>query len=226
MPAKKKDVSARARRNQSPTKATLQRPALRSVADFTDLTVVQLRARITEVNQSRPADQQIQKRGSKAELVERLAAAESPVPPLPKHPPRVTEEGEKISVEWDAQTVAWWNDVWTSPMASEWDPSDVHNVLVVALLYDDIWSASTPKGRKDALAEYRLQRADLGLSPYSRRRLEWTIETAAEAVDRGTRRRSGGNQGSGGTPAQQAAAAGRREGGKRPDPRAVLTAVK
>lgn len=226
MPAKKKDVSARARRNQAPTKATLQRPTLRSVEDFTDLTVAQLRARITEVNTGRPADQQIQKRGSKAELVERLVAAESPVPPLPAHPPRYTDEGGKIPIEWDAQTVAWWNDVWTSPMAAEWDPSDVHNVLVVALLYDDIWSASTPKGRKDALAEYRLQRADLGLSPYSRRRLEWTIETAAEAVDRGTRRRSGGDQSTGGSPAQQAAAAGRREGGKRPDPRAVLTAVK
>lgn len=226
MPAKKKDVSARARRNQSPTRATLQRPALRSVEDFSDLTVAQLRARITEVNQSRPADQQLQKLGAKAELIERLVAAESPVPPLPAHPPRYTEDDVMLPVDWHAQTVAWWNDVWTSPMAAEWDESDVHNVVVVALLYDDIWTAATPKGRKDALAEYRLQRADLGLSPYSRRRLEWTIESAAEAVERGTRRRSGGAQGPGGTPAQQEAAAGRREGGKRPDPRAVLTAVK
>ena len=225
MPAKKKDVSARARRNKAPSRATLQRPALRSVEEFSDLTVVQLRARIGEVNKSRPADQQLPKRGAKADLIERLVVAESPVPVLPKHPPRWIEEtGEKVAVEWDPQTLAWWNDVWTSPMAAEWDNSDVHNVVVVALLYDDIWSASTPKGRKDALAEYRLQRSDLGLSPYSRRRLEWTIETAAEAVDRGTRRRSGGGQGSTGSGAQQSGTTAGR--GKRPDPRAVLTAVK
>src|SRR5690606_8458834 len=110
------------------------------------------------------------------------------------------------------------NDVWTSPMASEWDDSDVHNVVVVALLYDDIWSATTPKARKDALAEYRLQRADLGLSPYSRRRLEWTIETAAEAKSRGERRRSGAAPGqppTGGQPATP-----------QDDPRAILSAVK
>lgn len=224
MPAKKKDVSARARRNKAPSRATLTRPALRSVEDFSDLTVAQLRARIDQVNQTRPADHQLQKRGTKAELIERLVAAESPVPPLPAHPPRVTEDGGAIPVDWHSQTVAWWNDVWTSPMAAEWDDSDVHNVVVVALLYDDIWTASTAKGRKDALAEYRLQRADLGLSPYSRRRLEWTIETAAEAKDRGTRRRSG-QGGAAGAASGSGQGGGQRPGG-RVDPRAVLTAVK
>lgn len=213
MPAKKKDPSTRRRRNKAPTSATLTRPALRSVEDYSDLTVAQLRAGLVEVNESRPADQQLPTRGTKAQLIERLVAAKSPVPLLPTHPPRFTEDGERVDVEWHEQTRSWWVDVWTSPMAAEWDPSDVHNVVVVALLYDDIWSASTAKARKDALAEYRLQRADLGLSPYSRRRLEWTIETADEAKSRGERRRSG-------QPPEKS-----KSSKPAVDPRAILSAV-
>ncbi len=90
---------------------------------------------------------------------------------------------------WHQLTRDWWTDVWSSPMAAEWDSSDVHNVLIAAAVYDDMWRAETPKERKEAAAEYRLQRVDLGLSPYSRRRLEWTIESADEARDRGRQRR-------------------------------------
>lgn len=90
---------------------------------------------------------------------------------------------------WHKLTRDWWEDVWSSPMAAQWDDSDVHNVLIAAAVYDDMWTAETAKERKDAAAEYRLQRVDLGLSPYSRRRLEWTTETAEQAKDRGRQRR-------------------------------------
>lgn len=194
MPQRKKDPSVRARRNKTASRATLRRVEqdATAVETFDQMTVVELRAAIDVANESRPVDAQIPKRGRKAELVELLAAAANNVPDLPAHPPRYTDDGGRYDVDWNTQTVAWWNDVWTSPMAEEWDASDLHNVVVVALLYDDIWTATNPKQRKDALAEYRLQRADLGLSPYSRRRLEWTIETAAEAKDREQQRRGNG----------------------------------
>jgi hypothetical protein len=111
---------------------------------------------------------------------------------------------------WHAETKRWWKDVWSSPMASEWAESDVHNVVLCAMLFDDVWTAETAKERKDAAGEYRLQRKDLGLTPYDRRRLEWTIESAAEAKDRGRARRERR------TPDPQAAG----------DPRGVLRAVK
>lgn len=221
MPARKKDPSTRARRNKASTSATL----VRAVPDDTTssealsaMTVAQLRAAIKLRNESRPEDAQLPATGGKAALVAALAAADSPdVPALPKHPTRYyeTADGERVAedVEWHDQTRAWWADVWASPMADEWDRSDVHNVMVVALLYNDIWDAETPKERKDAMAEYRLQRADLGLSPYARRRLEWTIETAEEAKDRGTKRRAAS------TPKAPA------DKGKRPDPRAGLASV-
>lgn len=204
MPTQKKDPSVRRRANKASTKATLTRVTEETTTSdaYATMTVVQLRAAIDRRNGDRPADQQIPKRGPKALLVELLTAADSPIPLMPDrgHP-------------WHPQTLAWWNDVWTSPMANEWDYSDLHNVFVVALLYDDIWMATSAKARKEALSEYRLQRADLGLSPYSRRRLEWTIETAAEATARGEKRRGNGRVP---VPAPQAGA---------PDPRAHLSSV-
>lgn len=194
MPQRKKDPSVRNRRNKAATKATLRRvPADATPTEsYAEMTVADLQSAIDQLNTSRPADQQLPRRGRKAELVEVLTAAARNIPDLPAHPPRYDDEGNQFPLDWHAQTVSWWNDVWTSPMAEEWDDSDLHNVFVVALLYDDIWTATTPKQRKEALAEYRLQRSDLGLSPYSRRRLEWTIETAAEAKERGEKRRTNG----------------------------------
>lgn len=216
MPQRKKDSSVRARRNKAATRATLRRvdDAETNVEAYGEMTVAQLREAIDVVNGNRPADQQISKRGSKAELVEALVAAERRIPDMPAHPQAVDSDGHRYDTEWHPQTVAWWNDSWTSPMATEWDDSDFHNMCALALNYDDIWTATTPKERKEALAEFRLQRADLGLSPYSRRRLEWTIETAEDAKARGEKRRGNGRQ-----------PAAKPTGKAKVDPRAHLAAV-
>lgn len=91
---------------------------------------------------------------------------------------------------WHDMTRSWWDDIWSSPMSPEWDDSDVHGVFVLAAIYDDIWRGDTPRDRKEAAGEYRLQRKDFGLTPYDRRRLEWTIEQADEATAKGRKRRN------------------------------------
>jgi len=200
MSARKKDPTTRARRNKASTQATLTRPdpATTTAEAYAGLTIRQLRTEVDRRNaDGRPDDQHLSKGGSKAAIVERLLEDDAPsrdIPPMPQAP----------KGEWHPQTVEWWDAVWSSPMSDQWDASDLHNVYVVALLVEDIWTATSAKARKDALSEYRLQRADLGLSPYSRRRLEWTIETAEEAKARGDRRR-----GNGSTPAPAPAGDGR-----------------
>ena len=185
-----KDPSVRARSNSKSTRATLPRRTLRSVEDFADLTVADLRTRLIEINATRPMDQQIPTKGRKAQLIERIIAGESSVPPMPRHPGYLDADGIRQDVGvWHRQTIAWWNDVWTSPMESAWDESDVHNVIIMALLYDDLWTAGSARERKDAAAELRQQRADLGLAPLPRRRLEWTIEGAEDAKAKGAKRR-------------------------------------
>ena len=108
---------------------------------------------------------------------------------------------------WHKQTVAWWADIWASPMAPEFEKADLHGLFVLADLWDAFWTADTPKERTALAAEIRLQRRDFGLTPLDRRRLQWEIERAEDAQDRGTRRRQAPR-----TPVA--------------DPRAVLHAVK
>lgn len=181
MPAKKKDASTRARRNKATTQATLTTKLVVALEDYSQQTVAALRAEIDRRNESRPEGQQLARTGTKPALVERLTNDDDPTPKLPDRP-----------AGWSEQTRQWWADVWASPMSNEWHESDVHNLFVCAMLYDDMWMGETATARQKAAAEFRQQRAVLGLTPYDRRRLEWTIETADEAKTRGQQRRSAG----------------------------------
>ena len=112
--------------------------------------------------------------------------------------------------DWHPMVLAWWRDLWSSPMAPEFDDSDRHGLFKLALLHDDFWKADQPKIRKEASAEIRLQEQRFGLSPIDRRRLQWEIERTEEAVERGEKRRTAARPASG--PAKG-------------DPRAVLRAL-
>lgn len=111
---------------------------------------------------------------------------------------------------WHEQTRVWWRDIWSSPMAPEFDESDRHGLFALAVLVDDFWSTEDAKLRKDLAAEIRQQRQCYGLTPIDRRRLQWEIERTDEAQDKGRRRR--------GVPASPAA-------DPAVDPRTVLHAV-
>jgi hypothetical protein len=165
---RKKHPSTRARRNVASTAATLVK---REPVDYTPWTVPELREEC--------GARGLPKTGTKDQLATRLILDDDQIPALPER-----------EVGWHPQTWLMWADIWSSPMSEEWDDSDIHNAYALALVYDDIWRASSSTGRKEALSEYRLQRVDLGLSPYSRRRLEWTIEAADEAKSKGRRRRA------------------------------------
>lgn len=139
-----------------------------------------------------------------ATLPRATSKSDSDVPELPDR-----AEG------WHALTVQWWSDVWTSPMSDEWHPStDLHNVYAAAMHYDDMWRAETAAERQKADAAFQKREAALGLTPYDRRRLEWSIETAEEAKDRGRQRR---------TRTQPPAPS--PVGGGKSDPRAALSVV-
>ncbi len=88
---------------------------------------------------------------------------------------------------WRPETLDWWNDLWASPMAKEYHSSDKHALFLLAVLMDQFWVEPDQK----LAGEIRLQRQAFGLTPYDRRRLEWTIESTEEAKERGEQRRSG-----------------------------------
>lgn len=111
---------------------------------------------------------------------------------------------------WHPQTLAFWADVWRSPMAREFDQSDVHGLFLLAVLVDGFWV----KPHWTAAAEIRLQGQRFGLSPLDRRRLQWEIEKVDEAQARGEQRR--------GRPQPAVSASKRKAPG---DPRDFLRAV-
>jgi hypothetical protein len=92
--------------------------------------------------------------------------------------------------DWDQVTLDWWADLWAAPMSAEYHESDRHALFMLAALVDDFWTTDTPGRRKALSEEIRLSRQAFGLTPYDRRRLEWTIESAEESKDRGTQRRA------------------------------------
>lgn len=181
MPAHKKHASTRARANKASTAATL------SIAEAPDYSSWSLAELCAEVDNRVADGADIKKPTSEPALVAVLEADDATelaasIPDLPERP-----------MGWHAQTCIWWTAVWSSPMSNEWHAdTDVHNVLAAAMHLDDMWQAETPAERQKADTQFLKRIASLGLTPYDRRRLEWTIETAAAARDAGARRRQSG----------------------------------
>ena len=102
---------------------------------------------------------------------------------IPDLPDR--SDGEGGTLLWHKLTREWWADMWASPMSREYHSSDRHALYILAALVDQFWIDPNQK----LAGEIRLQRQAFGLTPYDRRRLEWTIETTEDAKERGAARR-------------------------------------
>jgi len=81
---------------------------------------------------------------------------------------------------WHSLTEQWWADIWASPMAGEYLAVDVHGLLRLAVLIDRFWLSPSTK----LSTEIRHGQAAYGLSPLSRRRLEWIIERVEDKKPR------------------------------------------
>lgn len=64
-------------------------------------------------------------------------------------------------------TLEWWEDVWTSPVASEYLWSDVHGLTMLAHMIDQYWTSRDVKIAR----EIRMQCKAFGLTPLDRARL-------------------------------------------------------
>ncbi len=179
MPQRKKHASTRARRNRAATAALLVDG---EPVDRSGWNAKQLRDEIDRRNAVLHEDERLSKAGGKAGMIDTLLEDDLQIPELPDRPGG-----------WTIHTRQWWRDVWSSPMSKEWHPeSDWHNVVAGAMHYDDMWMAEKPAERQKAQVQFKVVCDFLGLNPYARRRLEWTIETAREAQERGAQRRGDG----------------------------------
>lgn len=78
---------------------------------------------------------------------------------------------EPAEAKWRDLTIAWWDTIWASPMAAEWVDADVPGLVALAFLVDEFWRT----GNREIHAEIRQASREFGLSPLSRRTLQWEI---------------------------------------------------
>lgn len=84
---------------------------------------------------------------------------------------------EGAEVDWNGLTLAWWSVIWASPIAEEWVDADVPGLVALAMLWDIFYRFNDPKIH----AEARMASREFGLSPLSRRSLQWEIKRVEEA---------------------------------------------
>ena len=87
-----------------------------------------------------------------------------------------------IPAEYHDLTRSWWATIWDSPIAEEWVDADVPGLVALAQLIEDFWRADA-EHRAKAHAEVRMASREYGLSPFSRRQLQWEIKKV-ESVTR------------------------------------------
>jgi hypothetical protein len=74
----------------------------------------------------------------------------------------------------------WWRGVWASPMHYEFVRGDIPALFRLVTLVNSFWW----DGKLDVAKEIRLLEREFGLTPLSRRRLEWSVVQAEDAADR------------------------------------------
>lgn len=121
-------------------------------------------------------------RANKASTAATLYPRDASEVVIPTLPDLVDMDGNVT--EWRPETLEWWDEVWCSPMAGEFVDSDVQGLYRLAILVENFWREPSAKNH----AEIRISQQEYGLTPYSRRRLEWTVESAEDAKARGRRR--------------------------------------
>jgi len=86
---------------------------------------------------------------------------------------------------WHPMARRWWNDVWASPMHHQFLRGDEPALLRLMVLVDTFWKTQA----LDVAREIRMLEREFGLTPLSRRRLEWNVVQAEEAKDKFEQRR-------------------------------------
>src|SRR4030042_1063961 len=88
--------------------------------------------------------------------------------------------------KWHPMAIKFWAEVWSSPMSHMFVEADLPALFRLLLLVHRFWNT----GSLNVAKEIRMLEREFGLTPLSRRRLEWTVAQAEEATDRHEQRRS------------------------------------
>ena len=109
--------------------------------------------------------------------------------PIPEH---LLDDGvEENDIEWCEPVKAWWHDIWTSPMASEFVKSDIHTLHVACVyLHEGLNPYYKLSDRLKSLSSFEATIKNFGLTPVSRENLRWAVSQGEQAQNRTNQLRS------------------------------------
>lgn len=149
-----------------------------------------------------PKDPQTKSRGKKASTKAVLSVVvDHEVPEMPDPAdwlsrPRingveVTVGDDDQPVQWSAAVVKWWNTIWSSPMSNEFHESDTAQLDLACFYLHQVTNPYIKMAeRLAAAAKYESCVRNFGLTPMSRRSLQWEIEKVTDAQARNRRRKN------------------------------------
>lgn len=86
---------------------------------------------------------------------------------------------------WVKPVIAWWRDVWHSPMAPEFAESDQHGLFMAAMyLQESLNPFNDPTERLKLAQSWERALKAFGLTPNARENLKWSISQAEQAEHR------------------------------------------
>jgi hypothetical protein len=114
-----------------------------------------------------------------------------PAPPRNFEIIKVREGSElvekRVEKDWHPEAMELWVEVWTSPMADEYQGGDYAAVRRLMLIEQALWEAAE-RGKTVGLATLTAEATrlskQLGLTPMARRSLQWTVAQTGESLAR------------------------------------------
>lgn len=90
---------------------------------------------------------------------------------------------------WFPAVKDWWTDIWSSPMSSEFNDSDVHGLYLGCMFFQESLNPLNKMAeRMSAATKFEAVVRNYGLNPMARRALQWEIDRG-DTADKRTRAR-------------------------------------
>ena len=96
------------------------------------------------------------------------------------------KDGEVAKLVWHPMAQKFWEVVWSSPMRFEYLRADEPSLFRLLYIVHLFWMT----GDLEYAKEIRMMEREFGLTPFSRRRLEWQVVQTEEAIDKREEKRA------------------------------------
>lgn len=146
----------------------------------------------------RKADGPSRKKVTQTVLVNREDAEIPPLPDphdyLPLPPGADEAEDDDFydpEFDWAEPVKRWWEDIWTSPMSSEFVNSDIHGLYIACVyLHESLNPYYKLTDRLKAGSAWEATIKNYGLTPTARESLRWAVSQGEQAQNRTNQLRS------------------------------------